>query len=126
MKGINKICGVVICVLLLLIVVVVPDGVFAQSSADEDQEISFVIKKIQIPPDFNADEFDYSSAIDKKFHITGTLDAIYKERIVVNDIEIQLTNKDILSGVSKGNYVGVKLDEAGQAVQIKRLQHRKK
>jgi len=98
--------------------------VLDQAVAGEEQD-GFWVQTILRPPDFDAEEFDYSGAVERKFNLTGTLNAVFKDRIVVDDINIPLASEQSLLGVRQGNYIGVRLNVAGKAVEIHRLQYRK-
>ena len=95
---------------------------FAQNS--EREEANLTIQKINSVPAFDTGELDMDDIIDIMFDLTGTLDAIYKNRIIVGDIEILLTNRHLISKVRQGDYVGVKTGEQNQVLLIKKIQNR--
>ncbi len=82
------------------------------------------INPIAPPPYFDTGEIDYADLVDRHFSLKGTLDAVYldERRIVVDDSEIYLAGGFSLSGIQTGEYVGVRLDKTGKAIEIQRLQ----
>lgn len=79
------------------------------------------IEKIKPARGFDAGEMDYVEAAKRKFSAIGTLDAVYEDRVVVGDASCELAGSSDLSGVSVGDFVGVKTNSAGKAVKLERL-----
>ena len=79
------------------------------------------IETIKPARGFDAGEIDYVEAAKRKFSAIGTLDAVYEDRVVVGDASCQLAGSSDLSGVSVGDFVGVKTNAAGKAVKLEQL-----
>ncbi len=116
---IKKIClSTLILTAFLLIPVLTVQSIFA-----ENAEGPSFIENIEPVPKFDSGEINYSDAVNRKFGFKGILNAIYEDRIVVSDADIQLAHKISLSGLRKGDYVGIQYDKTGKAVAVYRLQH---
>lgn len=87
-----------------------------------DNNDSFEIEKIKPVSRFDADEIDYKEAVEKKFDLKGTLDAVYDDRVVIGDTSFALKDSDKISGINVGDYVGVDLDQNGNVLLIDRIQ----
>ncbi|MGM0574070.1 MAG: hypothetical protein ACQESL_10005 [Bacteroidota bacterium] len=74
------------------------------------------------PPRFNASEKDISKAIRKQFDLAGPLDFQADGRIVIGDRNFKIAKGKRIPRFSQGDYVGLKLNDAGEVVEAQRLQ----
>ena len=109
--------------LIFILFVIMPNLVFAQTIFDKNREEAASIDMIQPTPDFDSGEINYSDAVNRKFNFKGRVDAVYKDRIVIDDTAIPLADNISFSSIKKGNYVGVQFNEAGKAMGIFQLQN---
>lgn len=108
--------------LLLLMVVVFATGVlFVPSGLAREEEGIPAIEPIQPVPGFNSEEIDFSEMAERYFHITGTLDYKFDDRIVVGDRNLKVAKNVSVSRIRVGAYVGVRLDDAGKVIEVKRI-----
>ncbi|MDZ7833277.1 MAG: hypothetical protein U5L07_16130 [Desulfobacterales bacterium] len=91
----------------------------APVAADEGGE---GVREIRPPAGFDAGEVDISSAVKKHFDLTGKVNYKTDDRVVISDGNFKIAEDAKISSVSQGAYVGVKLNDRGEIVELKRLQ----
>jgi hypothetical protein len=84
----------------------------------------YEIKPITPPPLFDSSGEDASADVQNHYDIIGPLDAMHSQWMIVGDTEIKIAPNAIFYDVTPGNYVGIQLNDEGQAVEATNL-HRK-
>lgn len=59
---------------------------------------------------------DFRKDVEGHYHLTGTVDDVHADGIVVNDSYFKKAPRAIISGAGKGSRVGLVLNEAGELV----------
>lgn len=83
-------------------------------------EDGIAIKTIRPVPSFSSAEINIEKN-DRYFDKTGMVDMIGEEYIVVNDSIVKLKPGVKVSDALKGRYIGIRLNDNGQAVKIQRI-----
>lgn len=95
---------------------------YADSVSAQQRKGEHAIEKIRPVPEYDASEKDFSESARRRFNVVGPLDYKFEDRIVVGDVTFPIAQDYSVSSVRQGAYVGVKLNDAGEVVAIKRLQ----
>jgi len=80
------------------------------------------VRVIPSPAGFDAGEVDISSAVKNKFDITGEVNYQFDDRVVISDRNFKIAEDAKISSLSQGAYVGAKLNDSNEIVELKRLQ----
>lgn len=94
-------------------------GVFTMSSLFAEDGIA--IKTIRPVPSFSSAEFNAEMSAEKYFDKTGVVNMVGDKYIVVDDSVVKLKPGVKVSDALKGKYIGIRLNENGQAVKIQRI-----
>jgi len=105
--------GVMMLFLVLGMVFVAP------VAADEGGE---GVREIPSPAGFDAGEVDISNAVKKHFDITGKVNYKFDDRVVISDRSFKVAEGAEISSARQGAYVGAKLNDRNEIVELKRLQ----
>ena len=79
------------------------------------------LRQIQPVPGFSASEMDISKQARKYFDFIGPVDSRSGDRVVVGDRSFELPRGKSFSVLRKGNTVGIRINEAGEVVEARRL-----
>lgn len=80
------------------------------------------IREIRPPAGFDAGEVDLSSAVKKHFDITGKVNFKFDDRVVISDRSFKIADGAKISSARQGDYVGARLNDSNEIVELKRLQ----
>ena len=105
---------------LMLSVLVMAVLVLAVPGIAEEEGAGF--RAIKPPAGFDAGEVDISGAVKGHFDVTGRVDFKFEDRIVIGDRNFPISSDASMVTVSEGSYVGLRLNDEGQVVSVKRLQ----
>ena len=94
-------------------------SVFGNDNLTADDSI--LIKTIRPVPNFDLREVNLDKEAKRHSQITGTVDFIGDGYIVVDDSAIKTAPGVNLSGAVKGSYVGIRLNDKGQAENIQKI-----
>jgi len=117
MGRINLIKGISRYVVIFL---VVSGLAFVCPAVADEEEIN--VEEIPSPVGFDSGEVDISKAIRSYFDMTGKVDFRFDERIVISDRSFNFAEDARIPSVREGAYVGVKLNEGDEIVELRRLQ----
>lgn len=79
------------------------------------------LRQIQPVPGFSASEMDISKQARKYFDFIGPVDLRFDDRVVVGDRSFKLPRGKSFSVLRKGDTVGIRVNEAGEVVEARRL-----
>jgi hypothetical protein len=100
-------------IMLLFALLAVPVG-FAGDEKGADG-----LGPIEAPPEFSSK--DSEESIRNQFNLFGTIDYIDSERLVIDDCGLSIASNASISGVSKGDYVGLKINKAKEVVAAEQM-----
>jgi hypothetical protein len=78
------------------------------------------LRDVKAPAGFAADELDYEELERQAFYTRGTLDAVNKTSICVGDVPIKLAPRARIK-CKVGTFVGIRINEDGEAVSCEPL-----
>lgn len=81
------------------------------------------IQQIQSAPGFSASEIDISRKVREYFDFIGPVDSRFDDRLVVGDRSFKFQRGHSFFGIRQGSIVGIRLNEVGEVIEIKRLQN---
>ncbi|MBA2880643.1 hypothetical protein HNR65_000961 [Desulfosalsimonas propionicica] len=106
------------CILAFAVILGFP---CSNASAQNDRT-DVKIERIRPAPNYNSSETDFSKTTRKYFDVIGPLDYKFDTRIVVGDRNFNIAgNKARTTGVREGDYVGVRFNDEGEVIEVKRL-----
>lgn len=79
------------------------------------------VDEIRPAPSFDIKEINFRDSVTRQFKLTGTLDAVYADRVVVDDTSLPIKNGLSVKGVAQGQRVGVVIDKKGKVTDIQPL-----
>ncbi|MFP4445182.1 MAG: hypothetical protein ACLFPD_02915 [Desulfosudaceae bacterium] len=120
MGGINQTNRIKHGVMMLFVVLGMVLAVFAAPVAADEGEGG--VREIPSPADFDAGEVDISNAVKKHFDITGKVNYKFDDRVVISDRSFKIADGAKISSARQGAYVGAKLNDSNEIVELKRLQ----
>jgi len=109
----SKVCKkMVLLIMALGITFLTPDVLIA---GDKNP---YEIRPINPPPSFGSSKTEVSADGRNHYDITGPLDAINNQRMVVGDTEIKIAPNVAFHNVTPGNFVSIRLNDEGQVAEV--------
>ena len=80
-----------------------------------------VVKKIQDPPEFEAGKVIKSGQLEDFFDATGTVNRVDDKAIILGDRWFEIADDVRMTGISRGDHIGIRLNKNREVVDFERL-----